>query len=141
MSEIISPRAGAAAVVLSLLRFVAGLCFMQHGLSKLFAFPAASPAHMTALVFAAGIIEALGGLLVCIGLLTRPAAFIMSGEMAIGYFMVHLPKSIFPIVNGGDLAIMYCFVFFYIAVAGGGAWSLDRLMSGRRSWLAGPQAA
>jgi putative oxidoreductase len=141
MSGAMSSRAGAPAFVLSLLRFVAGLCFMQHGLSKLFGFPAAFSGHMTSLVVAAGIIEALGGLLVCIGLFTRPAAFLMSGEMAIGYFTVHLPKSFFPLVNGGDLAIMYCFVFFYIAVAGGGAWSLDRLMAGPRSWLAGPQAA
>jgi putative oxidoreductase len=141
MSGTISSRAGAQTVVLSLLRFVAGLCFMQHGLSKLFAFPAPAPAHMTGLVLAAGIIEGLGGLLVCIGLFARPAAFIMSGEMAVGYFLVHVPKSFFPILNGGDLAILYCFVFLYIAVAGGGAWSLDRLIAGPRSWLAGPLAA
>jgi putative oxidoreductase len=141
MSGTMSSRAGVQAVVLSLLRFVAGLCFMQHGLYKLFGFPEAAPAHMTALLWAAGIIETFGGFLVCVGLFSRPAAFIMSGEMAIGYFTVHLPKSAFPILNGGDLAIMYCFVFFYIAVAGGGAWSLDRLIAGPRSWLAGPQAA
>ena len=141
MSGAMSSRAGAPVFVLSLLRFVAGLCFMQHGLSKLFGFPTAFSGHMTPLLVAAGIIEALGGLLVCIGLFSRPAAFIMSGEMAIGYFMVHLPKSFFPLVNGGDAAILYCFIFLYIAVAGGGAWSLDRLMAGPRSWLAGPQAA
>jgi len=141
MSGAMSSRAGAQAVVLSLLRFVAGLCFMQHGLSKLFGFPAPPPADMTSLLVAAGIIEALGGLLVCVGLFARPAAFIMSGEMAIGYFMAHLPKSFFPILNGGDAAILYCFVFFYIAVVGGGAWSLDRLIAGPRSWLAGAAAA
>ena len=141
MSGAMSSRAGAQAVVLSLLRFVAGLCFMEHGLYKLFGFPAAGPAHMTSLLVAEGIIEALGGLLVCVGLFARPAAFIMSGEMAIGYFTVHLPKSFFPILNGGDAAILYCFIFLYIAVAGGGAWSLDRLIAGPRSWLAGPQAA
>jgi len=141
MSGAMSSRAGAPAFVLSLLRFVAGLCFMQHGLYKLFGFPEAAPAHLTPLLVTAGIIEALGGLLVCIGLFARPAAFIMSGEMAIGYFMVHLPKSFFPLINGGDAAILYCFIFLYIAVAGGGAWSLDRLMAGPRSWLAGSQAA
>jgi putative oxidoreductase len=130
----------ARTVVLSLLRFIAGLCFMQHGLSKLIAFPAPAPAHLGTVSLIAGIIEALGGLLVCIGLFTRPAAFIISGEMAFGYFMVHAPKSFFPIVNGGDLAILYCFVFLYIAVVGGGTWSLDRLLAGPRSWLAGPEA-
>lgn len=140
MSGATSPRARAPAFVLSLLRFVAGLCFMQHGLSKLFGFPAAAPAHMTSLLVAAAIIEALGGLLVCVGLFARLAAFIMSGEMAIAYFTVHFSKSFFPAVNGGDLAIMYCFIFFYIAVAGGGAWSLDRLIGGPRSWLAGAAA-
>ncbi len=114
---------------------------MEHGLYKLFGFPQAAPAHLSTLALIAGVIEALGGLLVCIGLLSRPAAFIMSGEMAIGYFMAHLPKSFFPIINGGDAAILYCFIFLYIAVAGGGAWSLDRLIAGPRSWLAGPQAA
>ena len=140
MSGAMSSRSGAPAFVLSLLRFVAGLSFMQHGLSKLFGFPAAAPAHMTSLVVAAAIIEVLGGLLVCVGLFARLAAFIMSGEMAIAYFTVHFPKSFFPILNGGDLAIMYCFVFFYIAVAGGGAWSLDRLIAGPRSRLAGAAA-
>ncbi len=141
MSGSLSSRAGAQAVVLSLLRFVAGLAFMEHGLSKLFGFPAAAPAHLPTLLLIAGLIEALGGLLVCIGLLSRPAAFIMSGEMAIGYFMAHLPKSFFPVLNGGDAAILYCFIFLYIAVAGGGAWSLDRVIAGPRSWLAGPQPA
>lgn len=126
--------------VLSLLRFVAGLCFIEHGLSKLFGIPAAFPGHVAGLLLAAGLIESIGGLLVCIGLLTRPAAFIMSGEMALGYFMFHAPKSPFPLVNGGDAAILYCFIFLYLAFAGGGAWSLDRLIAGPHSWLAGPEA-
>jgi putative oxidoreductase len=126
--------------VLSLLRFVAGLLFLQHGLMKLFGFPAPFSGHVVGLYLVAGLIETIGGILVCVGLLTRPAAFIMSGEMAVGYFMSHAPKSAFPVVNGGDLAIMYCFVFLYLAAAGGGAWSLDRLVAGPRSWLAGPLA-
>lgn len=129
------------AAILSLLRFVAGLCFMQHGLSKLFGFPLASHEPVAGLILVGGLIESIGGVLVCIGLLTRPAAFIMSGEMAFGYFMFHFPKSFFPLVNGGDAAILYCFIFLYLAFAGGGAWSLDRLIAGSGSWLAGPEAA
>ena len=141
MSDATFTRAGMQPIVLSLLRFVAGLAFMEHGLAKLFGFPAPAPAHMTTLIVIASVIETLGGLLVCIGLLTRPAAFIMSGEMAIAYFMVHAPKSFFPILSGGEGALLYCFIFLYIAVAGGGAWSLDRVIAGPRSWLAGTAAA
>jgi putative oxidoreductase len=113
--------------LLSVLRIIVGLMFIEHGLSKLFGFPVASPAHLTLLGGAAGVIEALGGLLVTLGLFTRVAAFIMSGEMAVGYFMVHAPKSFFPMINGGDAAILYCFIFLYIFVAGPGVWALDRL--------------
>jgi putative oxidoreductase len=141
MSATTSSWAGAQAFTLSLLRFVAGLLFLEHGLSKLFGFPAPAHGPLVGLLLAEALIETVGGFLVCIGLFTRPAAFIMSGEMAIGYFMVHLPKSPFPMLNGGGLAILFCFVFLYIAVAGGGAVSLDRLIAGPRSWLAGPQAA
>ncbi len=140
MSDLMSPSRPWNTNVLSLLRFVAGLCFMEHGLSKLFGIPVVYPGHVAGLLLAAGLIEAIGGLLVCIGLLTRPAAFIMSGEMAVGYFMAHAPKSPFPVINGGDAAILYCFIFLYLAFAGGGAWSLDRVIAGPRSWLAGPEA-
>ncbi|HEX5325200.1 MAG TPA: DoxX family protein [Acetobacteraceae bacterium] len=128
--------------MLSLLRFVAGLVYLEHGCAKLWGFPfVASYAHgLAPLLWAAGIIEFFGGALICIGLLTRPVAFIASGEMAIGYFLEHFPKSPLPLLNGGGLAIMFCFVFFYLAFAGGGAWSLDRLIAGPRSWLAGPLA-
>jgi putative oxidoreductase len=117
---------------LSVLRIVAGLLFMEHGLSKLFDFPHGT-LHPTfpSLLFVAGILECFGGALVALGLLTRPVAFLLSGEMAIGYFMFHAPKSFFPLQNGGDAAVLYCFLFFYLFVAGGGAWSLDRLR-GRR---------
>ena len=120
--------------VLSVLRIMAGLLFMEHGLSKLFNFPPGTlhPTLATQpLLFVAGILECFGGALVAIGLLTRPVAFLLSGEMAIGYFMFHAPKSFFPLQNGGDAAVLYCFVFFYLFVAGAGAWGLDRLRSGR----------
>jgi putative oxidoreductase len=118
--------------VLSILRIMAGLLFMEHGMSKLFNFPHGS-VHPTfpSLVFIAGILECFGGALVALGLLTRPVAFLLSGEMAIAYFKVHAPKSFFPLQNAGEAAVLYCFIFFYLFVAGGGAWSLDRLR-GRR---------
>ncbi len=103
-----------------------GLLFMEHGTAKLFGFPtAANHPAMFQLLWFAGIIEALGGLLVAIGLFTRPVAFIMSGEMAVGYFMSHAPRGFFPMLNGGDAAVLYCFIFFYIFVVGGGCWSVD----------------
>jgi putative oxidoreductase len=116
--------------VLSLLRIMAGLMFMEHGLTKYFGFPGPQPHGfaMMSLAGAAGAIELVGGALVTIGLFTRIAAFIMSGEMAVAYFMAHAPRSFFPFLNGGELAILFCFVFLYLAVAGGGAWSLDRLI-------------
>lgn len=142
MSYSRSPAAMWQPTVLSLLRFVAGLAFLDHGTAKLFGFPpVASYAHALApLMLAEGIIETTCGALICIGLLTRVAAFIASGEMAIGYFMSHASKSPFPVLSGGDAALLFCFIFFYLAFAGGGAWSLDRLLAGPRSWLAGPLA-
>jgi len=115
--------------VLSILRIMVGLLFMQHGLVKLFGFPtgAGFPAFLSQTWFE-GYIEMIGGGLIVIGLFTRCAAFITSGEMAIGYFMAHAPKSFFPYVNGGNLAILYCFVFFYLVFAGPGPISLDALL-------------
>lgn len=112
---------------LSLLRVMTGLLFMQHGLSKLFGFPSAAihPAFGT-LLWYAGVLECFGGALVALGLLTRPVAFLLSGEMAIAYFRVHASRSFFPILNGGEAAVLYCFVFLLLAAAGGGEWSLDR---------------
>lgn len=118
-------------LTLSLLRFVAGLLFFEHGTAKLFGFPVALMPHLSPLFLAAGIIETVGGALVCLGIYTRPAAFLMSGEMAIGYFIIHLPKSPFPLINGGGLAILFCFIFLYLAVAGGGPISLGRFLPGR----------
>jgi putative oxidoreductase len=113
--------------VLSLLRIVAALLFIEHGLSKLTGFPTPGPAEMSTLIWAAAIIEVVGGLLLLVGFYARLAAFVMSGEMAFAYFMVHAPQSFYPIANRGDGAILFCFLFLYLAVAGPGPWSLDAL--------------
>jgi putative oxidoreductase len=117
--------------LLSVLRVITAFLFMQHGAQKLFGFlappQAASPA-LFSLMGLAGVLEFFGGLLVLLGLFTRPAAFILSGQMAVAYFMVHAPKGFWPIQNKGDLAILFCFIFLYLAAAGGGAWSVDRLL-------------
>ncbi len=119
--------------LLSVLRIVVALLFIQHGSVKLFGFPAPGPAQLSTLLLVAALIEFVGGLLVLVGLFTRVAAFIMSGEMAVAYFEAHAPKSFFPYVSGGDLAVLFCFVFLYLAFAGGGPWSLDAV---RRPGLA-----
>ena len=125
-------------VTLSLLRIVAGLCFLEHGTAKLFGFPADARylnAHLSPLMLLAGILEAIGGALITLGWFTRPVAFLLSGEMAVAYFMAHAPRSVFPAINGGDAAILYCFIFLYLAVAGGGLISVDRLVGpGRRAF-------
>jgi putative oxidoreductase len=116
--------------VLSIVRIMVGLLFMEHGTAKLLDFPPGTPAPaLFTLHWFAGVIEMVGGALVALGLLTRFAAFIMSGEMAVGYFMSHAPQNFFPLLNRGDAAVLYCFIFLYLAVAGGGCWSLDRLIS------------
>jgi len=110
---------------LSILRIMAGLLFLQHGLQKYLGFPAPAPANMSALLYVQGAIEIIGGILLTIGLFTRYAAFIMAGDMAVAYFMAHFPRSFFPLVNNGNLAVLYCFVFLYIFFAGPGPWSAD----------------
>lgn len=113
---------------LAILRIMAALLFIEHGLMKLIHFPAPQPGAPTPLppfLLAAAIIEVVGGVLIVLGLLTRLAAFICSGEIAVGYFMVHAPKSFWPALNGGDAAILFSFIFFYLIFAGGGAWTLD----------------
>jgi len=116
---------------LSVLRIITGLMIIEHGMGKIFHFPAL-PAYANiqplSLLGAAGFIELIGGALLIVGLWTQPAAFILSGEMAIAYFMVHAPKSFFPLINGGTLAIIYCFACLYLSTAGAGPWSLDAAM-------------
>jgi putative oxidoreductase len=114
--------------LLSVLRIVAALLFLEHGTSKLFGFPPPQhpmPFELFSLMGFAGVLEFIGGILLVLGLFTRVTAFILSGEMAVAYFMAHFPKSFLPMVSGGELAALYCFVFLYLAAAGGGAWSLD----------------
>lgn len=122
-----------APYVLSLLRVVAALLFLQHGLSKFFGFPSANAPHpvLFHLEWFSAVIELVGGVLLTLGLFTRVAALIMSGEMAVGYFLIHAPKSFYPYLNGGELAIMYCFVFFYLVFVGAGALSFDALIFGK----------
>jgi putative oxidoreductase len=122
-----------APYVLSILRILAGLLFLEHGMSKLLAWPQPLPTPpMFALIWCAGMIEMIGGTLVAVGLLTRLAAFVMSGEMAFAYFMSHAPRASFPILNGGEAAILFCFIFFYLVFAGAGPLSLDALVWRKR---------
>lgn len=114
--------------LLSVLRIVAALLFIGHGAQKLFGFPVPSPmgiAPLASLPGVAGLLEFVGGALLLIGLATRPVAFLLSGEMAVAYFLAHAPRSIYPVVNQGDAAILFCFIFLYIAAAGPGPWSVD----------------
>ena len=111
--------------VLSVLRIVVALMFLEHGLQKYFGFPSAGP-PMRALLYVQGVIEIVGGIVLFLGVYTRLVAFILAGDMAVAFFIAHFPRSFFPAVNGGDAAVLYCFVFFYFVFAGGGRWSLDR---------------
>ena len=114
---------------LALFRIVAGLLFMEHGMAKLLGWPHQANfdnLHAFQLLWFAGIIEMVGGALLAVGLFTRCAAFIMSGEMAYAYFTVHAPRGFLPLLNGGDGAILYCFLFFYFFLVGGGLWSIDQ---------------
>jgi putative oxidoreductase len=124
--------AGWSPRLLSILRIVTGLLFMCHGGQKLFNFPpAAEPMNIPIFSWPAGIagiLEFFGGLLIVLGLLTRIVAFILSGQMAVAYFMAHAKNSFWPILNHGELAVIYCFVFLYFAAAGPGPWSLDYLL-------------
>ena len=114
--------------LLSVLRIVAALLFMAHGTQKLFAWPVDEPrsvAPLLSMMGLAGVLEVFGGALLLLGLFTRPVAFLLAGEMAVAYFMAHAPRGFWPILNGGELPILYCFLFLFLAAYGGGPWSLD----------------
>ena len=120
--------------LLSVLRAVAGFLITMHGTQKLFGFPAPMPGgavELPPLILAAGVIEVVGGLLLLAGVLTRPVAFVLSGEMAVAYFKSHAPQGFWPLMNGGELAALYCFVFLFVSAAGPGPWSMDALMRPR----------
>ncbi len=126
-----------APYVLSLLRIVAGFLFLQHGMQKLFGYPSAPPGGkppLASLYGVAGILEFFGGILIMLGLLTRPVAFLLSGQMAFAYFTVHAPEGFWPAKNEGESAVVFCFIFLFLVFAGSGPWSIDALLFGG-SWL------
>jgi len=110
----------------SLLRLVAGFTFSFHGMQKLFGLFGGHSAHFFSLPWVAGVLEAFGGLLIFVGLFTVPVAFLLSGEMAVAYFRVHFARGFLPIMNGGEMAVLYCFIFLYLFTAGPGPLSADR---------------
>jgi putative oxidoreductase len=128
LSNVWAPR------LLAALRIMSALLFLEHGLVKVLGFPAgAGPGPQTLLSFfgIAGLLETVGGVLLLIGLFTRPVAFLMAGEMAVGYFVVHAPQNFFPAINGGDAATLFCFIFLYLSAAGPGAWSVDEIRAAK----------
>jgi len=137
MSDVLTRSAIAPAVIpgrfapylLSVMRIAVGLLFLEHGTGKLLAFPAGLPfidKMPSGLLYFTGTMELVGGVLIVLGLFTRPVAFILSGFMAFAYFMAHFPMSFFPAINMGEAAALYCFVFLYLAAAGPGPWSIDK---------------
>jgi putative oxidoreductase len=125
-----------APYLLSVLRIVAAFLFIAHGTQKLFGFPSLEPRPgvvLNSLRGLASILEIVGGTLMFFGLFTRPVAFLLSGEMAVAYFMAHAPRNFWPLLNRGEPAVLFCFIWLYFAAAGAGAWSLDALFGRRRS--------
>jgi putative oxidoreductase len=115
---------------LAALRIVTALILMEHGTQKLFGFPAppqSGQPPLISLLGAGGVMEFAGGLLILVGLFTRPVAFLLAGEMAVAYWTFHAPRSLYPVLNGGDAAILYCFVFLLLVFTGPGAWSIDEM--------------
>ncbi|HYA19906.1 MAG TPA: DoxX family protein [Burkholderiales bacterium] len=120
--------------LLSVLRVVTAFLFVQHGSMKLLGFPpseAFAGLKLFSLIGLAGVLELVGGLLLLLGLFTRPVAFILSGEMAFAYFMAHAPHGIDPVLNHGELAVLYCFIFLYLSASGSGVWSIDQVLHRR----------
>jgi putative oxidoreductase len=128
--------------VRSIVRIVVALLFLEHGLSRLFGWPSPLPTPaLLSMYWFAGAIELVGGVLLALGLFTRSAALVMSGEMAAAYFISHAPTSFFPILNRGDGAILYCFIFLYFIFSGPGPWSLDALWRKKTLFAGGSAAA
>jgi putative oxidoreductase len=124
-----------ASRMLSVLRIVTALLFIEHGTQKLLNFPPAKTPivlEMMSRIGVAGVLEAFGGLAILVGLFTRPVAFLLAGEMAVAYFTVHAARSFYPVNNGGDNVVLFCFVFLYLVVAGAGAWSIDAVLDASR---------
>jgi putative oxidoreductase len=124
---------------LAILRIVTALIFMAHGTQKLFGFPAPPGSGLPpvfSLLWVGAVLELVGGVLILLGLFTRPVAFVLAGEMAVAYWMFHAPRNLYPVLNGGDAAILYCFVFLLLVFTGPGAWSLDGARGRRRPALA-----
>ena len=121
--------------ILSVLRIMTGLLFLEHGTGKLLGFTSSdhTASSLLSLIGFQGVLELAGGLLILLGLFTRPVAFVLAGDMAVAYFMAHAPRSFYPTVNDGQLAILFCFVFLYLAFAGGGEWSVDEEIARSRS--------
>jgi putative oxidoreductase len=131
MADLRSVAVAWAPRLLSVMRVVLAFTFMAHGMQKLFGFPApmqlppGAPPPPAFIVYLGGGLELVGGLLLLVGLFTRPVAFVLSGMMAVAYWMAHGPNGFWPLLNGGELAVVYCFAFLYLAAAGGGPWSAD----------------
>jgi putative oxidoreductase len=145
MPDLVTLRRAWEPRMLSILRFIVGLLYMEHGLAKILDFPH-QPTHAAYALLTLnpglqGLLELVGGLLLTLGLFTRTVGFILAGNMAVAYFMVHAARGFFPLLNGGELAIVYCFVFLYFWVAGGGEWSLDRLRLPTTAPAASPSRA
>ncbi len=131
-------RSRLSEIALNLLRIVFGLMFMQHGAQKLFAvLGREQPVELFTQMGLAGVLEFWGGMLIVLGLFTRPVAFLLSGEMAVAYFQAHFPRGWFPILNRGEVVVLFCFAFLYIAAHGGGSFSLDGLRAARRKAKSG----
>ncbi|MBI4547702.1 MAG: DoxX family protein [Ignavibacteriae bacterium] len=129
--------------LLSILRIVTALLFMQHGSQKLFLVPAGQmtePVALLSLIGLAAVLEFFGGLLLVAGLFTRLVAFVLSGEMAVAYFMSHASRGLLPLLNRGELAVLYCFIFLYLVAAGGGSWSVDHLLRRSKATLGSGEA-